>query len=717
MPFKTFAARFAAFAVLAALLAATPAAFAQTAGLVGHWEGAIELPGQKLGINLDFQADGEGWKGDISIPLQNAKDLPLINVKLEGANGETTTFEIQGIPGNPTFKGTLAGDKIAGDFTQGGGTFPFSVERAASGADAARKELEGYDQLVQGMIDAWRVPGLAVAIVKDGEVIYEKGFGFRDREKKLPVTPDTLFAIGSSTKAFTTFVMGTLVDEGKLDWDKPVATFLPGFKLYDRTATELMTPRDLVTHRSGLPRHDLSWYNATELSRKELVGRLAYMKPTYTLRERFQYNNFMFLTAGYLVEQVTGKSWEDNVRERIFGPLGMTGANFSVEDSQKTADFAQPYTEEEDESIKLIPFRLITNMGPAGSINASVRDMAKWVAVHLSGGKASGDRQLIGAATLADIHSPHMVIDEAAERPELSQPSYGMGWFIDTYRGHQRVEHGGNIDGFSALVTLLPQDGFGMVILTNKNGTGVPELLARHTMDRLLELEPINWNGEAIIRRDAARAEQKKGEAKKEEMRKPGTKPAHKLEEYAGEYFHPAYGTLRVAVTGGKEKGLQVTYNHMTSPLEHWHYETWNGVKHVEPPTFEDQKFLFQTDTSGNVVAVKTDFEPALSEGITFDKKPDSRMFDAAWLARFVGDYELTGQPVSIQLAGSVLTVNIPGQPQYHLVPEIGGEFSLKEASVFRVRFEEEAGNPGNPGKITGVTFLQPNGVFTAKRK
>lgn len=707
--------RLKTFAALALLSLLAPAAFsqapAQPTALAGHWKGAIELPGQKLGINLDFQQEGDAWKGDISIPLQNAKDLPLINIGLAGSEA---TFEIQGIPGTPTFKGKLEGDRIAGDFTQSGATFPFSVERAASGAsaaDIARKELEGYDQLVQGMVDAWRVPGLAIAIVKDDEVIYQKGFGFRDREKKLPVTEDTVFAIGSSTKAFTTFVMGTLVDEGKIDWDKPVSNFLPGFRLYDRTATELITPRDLVTHRSGLPRHDLSWYNATELSRKELVDRLPYMKPTYTLRERFQYNNFMFLTAGYLVEQVTGRSWEDNVRERIFGPLGITGANFAVEDSQKAADFALPYVEEEDESIKLIPFRTITNMGPTGSINASVRDMAKWVQVHLSGGKV-GDRQIIGAATLADIHSPHMVIDGAIERPELSQISYGMGWFIDTYRGHRRVQHGGNIDGFSALVTLLPQDGLGMVILTNKNGTGVPELLVRHTIDRLLKLEPsINWNGEALALRDRARAEVKTAQAKKEQLRRPGTKPAHKLEEYAGDYFHPGYGTLRIEVAAAGGNRLQITYNHMTSPLEHWHYETWNGVKDIEPPIFQDQRFLFETDIAGNVVAVKTNFELTLEEGITFEKKPDARLSDPAYLARFVGDYELTGQTISIQLAGHVLTVNLPGQPQYHLVPELGGEFSLKEVSIIRVRFDEEG------GKVAALTFLQPNGVFTAKRK
>ena len=691
------------FAVLvAALLFAVPL-LAQE-GLAGHWEGAIELPGQKLGINLDFIREGDAWKGDISIPLQNAKDLPLINLSLEGTSA---TFEIQGVPGNPTFKGTLQGSRISGDFTQGGATFPFSVERAASGADAARKELEGYDQLVQGMIDAWKVPGLGIAIVKDGEVIYEKGFGFRDVEKKQPVTPDTVFAIGSATKAFTTFVMGTLVDEGKLDWDKPVSTFLPGFRLHDPVATQLLTPRDMVSHRSGLPRHDLSWYNATELTRKELVDRLPYMEATYPLRERWQYNNMMFVTSGYLVEQVTGKSWEDNVRERIFQPLGMNSSSFSVHDSQKAPDFALPYRENDDDVVELIPFREITTIGPAGSINSSVRDMAKWVQVHLGAGKAGG-RQLIGPATLIDIHSPHMVLPGTPERPELSQVSYGLAWFIDSYRGHQRVSHGGNIDGFSALVTLLPNDGLGMVILTNRDGTGVPELLVRHTVDRLLKLDPIDWNGEFLAKRDVAEASVKEAESKKETARKPGTKPAHKLEEYAGDYGHPAYSPLKIEVDG---KRLKMTYNHLSAPLEHWHYETWTVVKGGDHPALEDLKFLFETDFAGNVVAVKTPFEATLPDPIAFAKQPDSRLFDAAYLARFVGDYELDGEIASIQLAGNVLTVNLKGQPQYHLVPEVSGEFTFKEFSIIRVRFEEEG------GRVSAMTLIQPNGAFTAKRK
>jgi CubicO group peptidase (beta-lactamase class C family) len=182
-------------------------------------------------------------------------------------------------------------------------------KKPADTVTSAKQALVGFDSFLEEAIKAWEVPGLAIAIVKNGEVIMTQGFGLRDVAHKLPVTPKTLFAIGSCTKAFTTFVMGTLVDEGKLDWDTPVRTYIPELQLHDRVATELLTPRDLVTHRSGLPRHDMVWYNA-KLSRKEVVGRLPYLEPTATIRNKFQYNNIMYMTAGYLVDRLTGGTWK-----------------------------------------------------------------------------------------------------------------------------------------------------------------------------------------------------------------------------------------------------------------------------------------------------------------------------------------------------------------------------------------------------------------------
>jgi CubicO group peptidase (beta-lactamase class C family) len=699
--------RSAAPAALMLVAIAAGAGAAAAAGPAGHWEGAIDVPGAKLAVEVDLTQDGDAWKGTISIPLQNAKDLPLTHFKVTES---TVDFEIQGVPGMPTFHGSLSPDgaKVAGDFLQAGGKFPFELHRATTPAAAAQQALAGYDAFVDKMIVDWHVPGLAIAVVKGGQVVYEKGFGFRDREQRQPVTPATLFAIGSATKAFTTFTLGTLVDEGKLDWDKPVRTFLPGFQMYDPSTTAMITPRDLVTHRSGLPRHDLLWYNNHTLSHKDMVERLRYLEPNEQLRAKWQYNNLMFLTAGYLAEYVTGKSWEDNVRERIFIPLGMTHSNFSVIDSQQTGDFALPYRPDKVDPDKIIPipFRDITNIGPAGSINSSVDDMAKWVAVHLSGGMA-GDRQLIGANTLADLHAPHMIIDAPSERPEISQASYGMGWFVDTYRGHPRVEHGGNIDGFSALVVLMPKDDLGMVILTNLDATGVPERLTRHTLDRLLKLDPIDWNAEALVRRDKGKEADKEAKAKKNSVRKPGTKPAHQLAEYAGDYENPGYGPLKVAVAGDH---LELTYNGITAPLEHWHYEVWNGLEGAKDPAFANLKFQFQGDLKGNVAAVSAQFEPQVKD-IVFARKPDARLSDPAYLARFTGSYELAGQTITISLAGSTLVVTILGQPPLHLQPGLGGELTVKEVSVISVNFLEDA-----KGNVTGANFNQPEGVFTLKK-
>ena len=212
--------------------------------------------------------------------------------------------------------------------------------------DPVKTSLEGFDAVVNKAIKDFKVPGLAIAVVKDGEVIYARGFGRRDVERDLPVTPRTLFAIGSCTKAFTTFVMGTLVNEGKLGWDNPVRTYLPGFRMSDPVATESITPRDLVTHRSGLPRHDMFWYN-TKLTGQDVVSRLAHFDPSEPLRSKFQYNNMMFMLAGYLIEKIDGRPWAEAVRKRILEPLGMASSNVSVLESQEADDFARPYDEQE----------------------------------------------------------------------------------------------------------------------------------------------------------------------------------------------------------------------------------------------------------------------------------------------------------------------------------------------------------------------------------
>jgi CubicO group peptidase (beta-lactamase class C family) len=582
---------------------------------------------------------------------------------------------------------------------------------ASSGSPAAeRKEKEnlaarlaGFDDFVNDALRKWEVPGLALAVVADGEVILAKGYGLRDIKNNQPMTPDTLLAIGSITKSFTTFVMGQLVDEGKLDWDKPVRNYLPEFRMLNVSLAEGLTPRDLVTHRSGVPRHDLVWYNNQELSRKELVTRLGALPPNAELRERYQYNNLMFLTAGYLIEQLTKMTWEDAVRSRIFGPLGMRRSNFSDADSQKDPDHAQPYRRDADtEKIIEIPFRELGNMGPAGSINSSVNEMSRWVMVQVNQGKFGG-RQIIEPTTLREMHTPQVSMGVIPDQREVSPPSYGMGWVVDGYRGHYRVWHTGGIDGFSALVTLYPNDGIGIVALTNASGSSLHSLVRDHAIDRLLDLPRKDWSGEALAKRDLARKSAKEARAKRQATRKAGTSPSHPLDDYAGEYQNDGYGVLRIE-KGGKD-GLQATYNHIVTPLEHWHYDVFNGVKNEKDPVFEDMKYNFRTDVAGNVAAVEAAFETNVPP-VVFRRKPDTKLSDPAFLKQFTGEYTMGGQKVLLSLRGTQLVLTIGNGRPTVLEPDIDGWFNLKGLSGFRAHLLPDR-----------IEISQPNGLFTATRE
>ncbi len=694
------------FSVVAlAMLISTASASAQAPDVSGHWVGEIDTPGAGLGIDVDFSTEGGTLRGDISIPVQGVQDMELIGVSQDGTS---VRFAMPDIPGDPTFAGTVSedGDRITGTFTQGGASLDFGLTRGDQPAVKARASLDGFGDFVARAIEEWNVPGSAIAVVAGGEVVFAEGFGLRDVERQLPMTPDTLFAIGSTTKAFTATLLGTLVDEGLLAWDAPLTTFLPEFRLSDPTATQLMTPRDLVTHRSGLPRHDLLWYNNNESTRAELVARLAHLELSEQPRAKFQYNNLMFMTAGYLAGRLTGSTWEEAMRARLLDPLGMTRTNFSVSDSQQDDDFSQPYREHDDtHEIELIPFRPIDLIGPAGSLNSSVNEMAKWLLFNLNRGKV-GDRQLIDPGILADVHSPHMTTGETPERPEISQGSYGLGWGIDTYRGHRRIAHGGGIDGFITSVMLFPDDGVGIVAFVNR-GSGLPGVLAQHAADLVLDLESIDWYGEGLEERKAALEAQEKAEEKMEETRVPDTSPAHPLVDYAGEYWNPGYGTLEISLDGDR---LSALFNNIETPLDHWHYDVWNGARNDDDPTFEDTRFQFRSNVEGDIASVESSFEARL-DPIVFDKRPDSRLYDAEYLERYVGRYELSGQVVTVGLSGSTLTVSIPGQPMYTLEPEVGGRFTLVEVPIIKVGFVED-----EEGTVSAATFFQPNGVFEAER-
>lgn len=494
--------------------------------------------------------------------------------------------------------------------------FPSGVSAVAPAKIDPRAALKDFEPLALKAMVEWKVPGLAVAVVVDGQVVYTAGFGYRDLEKKLKVTPHTQFGIGSCTKAFTAATMAILADEGKLDWDKPVRAYLPEFKLADPIISERATVRDIVTHKTGLPRHDNVWIRSP-LSRREMFERLQFLDLSRDLRQAYQYNNLMFMTAGFLVGSVAGASWEDFARMRILDPLGMTETNFSVDDSRKADDYSRSYTLVHD-AVEEFPFYNVDSLGPAGSINSTVLDMARWIQLNIDKGKVAGPaaRTIVSEKQMALLHSPQTIVPDELRYPELFYSSYGVGWRINSYRGHLLLNHGGAIMGFSALTAFLPKDKIGIILLNNLEDAPINGPLAYFIMDRLLGLEPVDWFGR--LRSDQAEAKEKseKAKAERDKDRRLETAPSHPLPEYVGEYKHPAYGTIRVALN--EDGRLRADYHQRTYTVEHFHYDYFRFRN-----DWMDAEYLvsFATDAKGRIASLSIPLEPSVAD-IVFQLKP-----------------------------------------------------------------------------------------------
>ncbi|MGC5776159.1 serine hydrolase [Paenibacillus pabuli] len=493
--------------------------------------------------------------------------------------------------------------------------------------------LDGLDDFAEEQLQRWKGVGLAVAVIHKDEVIWQKGYGYRDLESKLEVTPHTLFAIGSSTKAFTASTAALLVDQNILEWDTPVRSYLKDFKMFDPVATERLTIRDMLCHRSGLPRHEMVWYNSPR-SRAELVSALQYLEPNEDFRNKWQYQNLMYMAAGYLVGQLKGTSWENVVQESLFNPLGMNSSVFSVDEMQLQPDFAFPYMEKDGQNIR-IPFRKIDAAGPAGSINSNLVDMIAWVQFHLNQGQQAG-KQLISKEQLAVMHSPQMVCDSLFHSKELPVSTYGLGWMIDSYRGHAMIHHGGAIDGFASQVAFLPEEQIGVVVLCNTNGSVVPYTTTFNIMDRLLGLEPLDWsgkltklmNGESTESETTASASENPGALEATEAtetaaagdntEEPQVHPHDRpVTAYTGIYTHPGYGELTIEQTN---EGLQTIFNAIEMPMEYTGKDTFA----VELVLFGLKlTFTFKTDEqdSINALSIPLLLEPG-TKPIEFIKSP-----------------------------------------------------------------------------------------------
>lgn len=489
-------------------------------------------------------------------------------------------------------------------------TFALSTTAAAQ-----QGPLRGFEAYTASALKAWDAPGLAVAVVRNDSLVFARGFGVRELGKGDPVTANTVFAVGSTTKAFTSALLGTLVDAGRLGWDDPVTKHYPGFQLYDPYVTREITIRDLLTHRSGLSRGDRLW-SGSGMPREEVIRRVRYLKPSWSFRSTYGYQNIMFLTAGEIAGKLYGHGWDAAVADRIFTPLGMTRTVTSTLPLKGMDDVATPH-ERIEGSVTPVEWLNIDNIGPAGSINSSVTDMAQWVRMQLAGGTYAG-RKVLEPRTIKEMHAlqMHTRISETDEKlnPESHLTGYGLGWSLRDYRGLRLVSHGGAIRGMRAWVAMFPEKNLGVVVLTNMAESTLPIAIGMRALDQHLTTTPKDWSALYLNEARAGRARALAEAEKVRASRVQGTSPTLPLERYAATYADSMYGEIRVIREG---EGLTLTFGpHFTGDLKHWHFDTFEAVWRNRAQG--RGTVMFTIDARGQVAALEI---PGLA---TFSRVPGS---------------------------------------------------------------------------------------------
>jgi len=663
---------------------------------IGDWSGSISLQGMELAVNLHLTQDSTGTlAGTVDIPMQQSFGIKVVGAKTENKRIE---FDISDIPGNPHFDGALIdNDSISGVFSQSGKEFPFYlIKKDDLSLNTDNQIVDEISAFVDSMLTVWNVPGASVAVTKNGKVLMSKGFGYKDIVKKEEVTSKTLFAIGSSTKAFTAADVATLVDKGTVKWNDKVKTHLMDFELSDSYVTEHAQILYLLCHRTGLPRHDFMWYGSN-YTREDIYSKLKYMPLSKELREDFQYQNHMFMTLGVLIERVSGEKWENYTKNNILIPLKMDGTKFYLNEIKESGDYSLPYKEMDGKTVE-VPFRDFPAMGPAGTINSNSDDMAKWVMFQCGDGKI-GDNEVISKSSMNMMHSPQIIAGKSITSPEKKYTMYGLGWFIDSYRDINIIHHGGNIDGFTALAVAVPDSQWGIVVLTNKDSTPMPTIIMYYILDKLSAKEPVDWSERTKSRMESADKAEKESNKNTEKL--PATKPTHMLKEYDGNYEHPAYGIMNVKYEKGR---LCAYFNGFTMPLKHSIYDVFDAE--FEGMSGAVMKVKFELNMKGDIDKLKIQLEPAVDE-IEFIKKADDALTSLEYLKKYEGEFALENFKVNIELRGGSLIMNIPGQTPVQMEPSKNNEFNLKGMSGYFVKFDKNSKD---------FTLIQPNGSFLIKR-
>jgi len=465
-----------------------------------------------------------------------------------------------------------------------------------------KEKIDEIDRFLINSHKQFNVPGISISIVKDNRIIFSKGYGVRSLSKGIAVDENSIYAIGSTTKAFTSAALGQLVDAGKISWDDRVIDHIPEFEMHDAAITRMFTIRDLLTHRSGLPRGDLLWF-ASDFSRQDILDRIRHLEPTYGFRAGFGYQNIMYLTAGEIIPRVTGKSWDTFVKDQLLKPLKMNRSSTMISGIKKIRNVSTPHQEINGE-LKEIPWRDIDNVGPAGSINSSVKDMANWAMMLLNEGSFNG-KQILTAETVAEMFMPQQVMRKEGRLGSYFPPvqflTYGLGWFISDFNGYKIVEHGGNIDGMHAQVTLVPELKLGITFLSNRRNL-LPEAARYYIIETFADIDhKKDWNDHFLnITKQTDELVNAQLE-KVENARDLDSDPSLSLKGYIGTYVHPMYGEISIELKG---KSLRYEgHKQFQGIATHWHHNSFELQWDQE--RLGKLIITFELDAMGNVKGVE----------------------------------------------------------------------------------------------------------------
>jgi CubicO group peptidase (beta-lactamase class C family) len=479
----------------------------------------------------------------------------------------------------------------------------------AAAVRAQNADWPVFEIYVNKILADWQAPGAVVAVVKDDKIIYAKGFGAKEIGKEDKISERTIFGVASNTKAFTATAVAILVDEGKLSWDDKVIKHLPDFRLADECATREITIRDLLSHRSGLPAYggDILWWGG-DYGRQEIVERVRFVKPRYSFRSTYAYQNIPFIIAGQIIEKVSGKTWDEFVKERILKPLRMNETTTSIKDLTATTNKATPhFLEIETGRVFPIAWRNLDNGAAAAGLNSNAPEMANWLRLQLNEGEFEG-RRVVSAKNLRETHSPQTVIPftNPSDQPaklKTNFRAYGLGWQLREYAGYKLVTHGGWTDGQLSLTALIPERKIGVVVLTNIHYGGAQQPIAYRALDLALGLDETDWSAYFLKSAKEQQAQIVAGEKKLAAERKKDSKPSFDLRDYAGTYENELYGKIFF----GTEENGKLVVRLSRSPtyigdLQHWENEKFRVL--WRDPVAE-KTFLTFTTKDGKVESVK----------------------------------------------------------------------------------------------------------------